>query len=61
MREICKSGSEKGSTGVIQSFYSPCARISLDYFAGESPVVEGEPIPLRSESCVNVGNQIDEA
>ena len=40
---------------------SPCAKTSLTYLAGESPVVEGEPIPLCSESCVNVGNETDEA
>jgi hypothetical protein len=38
-----------------------CAKKSLTYLAGESPVVEGEPIPLRSESCVIVGNENDEA
>jgi len=38
-----------------------CAKRSLAYLAGESPVVEGEPIPLRSESCVIGGNEDDEA
>ena len=38
-----------------------CAKQSLAYLAGESPVVEGEPIPLRSESCVIGGNKDDEA
>lgn len=38
-----------------------CAKQSLAYLAGESPVVEEEPISLRSESCVNGGNEVDEA
>ena len=38
-----------------------CAKQSLAYLAGESPVAEGEPIPLCIESCVNGGNKIDEA
>ena len=38
-----------------------CAKISLTNLAGGRPVVEGEPIPLRSESCVIVGNEYDEA
>ena len=38
-----------------------CAKQSLAYLAGESPVIEGKPIPLCSESCVDVGNEIDEA
>lgn len=38
-----------------------CAKRSLTYLAGESPVIEGKPIPLCSESCVNVGNETDEA
>jgi hypothetical protein len=42
-------------------FWSECAKQSLAYLAGESPVVEGEPIPLRSESCVDGGNEVDEA
>jgi len=38
-----------------------CAKISLADLAGESPVVEEEPISLRSESHVIVGNENDEA
>lgn len=38
-----------------------CAKTSLTDLAGESPVVEVEPITLRSESCVIVGNEYDEA
>lgn len=38
-----------------------CAKISLTDLAGESPAVEGEPIPLRSESCDIVGNEDIEA
>ena len=38
-----------------------CAKLSLVSLAGESPVIEGEPIPLCSESCVAVGNESDEA
>ncbi len=61
MREICTSGSEEGSAGVIQLFYSPCAKRSRTDLAGESPVAEGEPIPPRSESCVIVDNESGEA
>ena len=39
----------------------PCAKVSLTGLAGESPAIEGEPIPLCSESCVIVGNENDEA
>ena len=44
----------------IKRNYS-CAKRSLTDLAGESPAIEGEPIPLCSESCIDVGNQIDEA
>ena len=49
------------AAGFLFSLRLQCAKISLANLAGESPVVEGEPIPLRSESCVAVGNESDEA
>lgn len=50
-----------GGNKILNKINRLCAKQSLAYLAGEGPVVEGEPIPLRSESCVNGGNEVDEA
>jgi len=51
---------ERNKNSIISSDCK-CAKRSLTDLAGESPVVEEEPVSLRSESCVIVGNESDEA
>ena len=46
---------------IFFDFFCQGARLSLANLTGESPVMEGEPIPPCSEFCAIVGNEYGEA